>query len=700
VQRLLTLLILTAGAVSGCVPDPGRAERIDGEYLRIVAAEDARPESGPHLQALMDGTGHEVAFIRHASVRALGRLERPTLADEITPLLDDPSPPVRRSATNALAQAYHTAEDGTPAATILLARLEAEPDPAVRGTIARSLGRLTVGPRLRREIAEALADISEVDDGDAPAETLVGVALGLESLVRRHPGEGVSARVAARLHELARLPTTSVYDPWPARIRGLALNALGIARRLDRATLLTALRDEEPQPSATAARYIEAVPAAQRAELFRRVMANEGLHTVLEGLLDLQTAPLDRQRCRYLTAGARPLVMDEVPPIAPVSVLAVDGLDRPCPDLSAQRNLLARVAANLDTEGTPWQAASRALVSLASIAPDRAAELVGVHLVHENDFVRAYAARAATAMRDTGALRSLMDDPSPNVRTVAASGLFAVEGHTADALLVEQLASEDPQLLLTVANLLEGTPEPELAAEAALDAFRRISEAERETWRDPRRALLDLLASVGGPELVPGLEPYLTDYDALVADDVADLVSRWTGRTVEADPRPLAPAELPDVDGLRAMDGALVRLHMEGGGAIDIELDPYLAATNAYRFFRLVDEGYFDGLTFHRWAPNFVLQGGSPGANEYQGAAAYSRDEVGLMSHWRGTVGISTRGRDTGDAQIFINLLDNVRLDHDYTIIGRIVSGIEVVDTAVDGAVIERAEVVEAPEGA
>ena len=142
------------------------------------------------------------------------------------------------------------------------------------------------------------------------------------------------------------------------------------------------------------------------------------------------------------------------------------------------------------------------------------------------------------------------------------------------------------------------------------------------------------------------------------------------------------------------MDGAVVRLHMEGGGRVDIELDPYLATTNAYRFFRLVGEGYFDGLTFHRWAPNFVLQGGSPGANEYQGAGAFSRDEVGLRGHWRGTVGISTRGHDTGDAQIFINLLDNVRLDHTYTIIGSVVDGMDTVDHAMDGIVIERAEVV------
>jgi cyclophilin family peptidyl-prolyl cis-trans isomerase len=68
------------------------------------------------------------------------------------------------------------------------------------------------------------------------------------------------------------------------------------------------------------------------------------------------------------------------------------------------------------------------------------------------------------------------------------------------------------------------------------------------------------------------------------------------------------------------------------------------------------------------------------------------RDELGLRSHTRGTVGLSTRGRDTGDAQFFVNLLDNPRLDHDYTSFGEITSGMDVVDAVLEGDVIERIE--------
>jgi cyclophilin family peptidyl-prolyl cis-trans isomerase len=114
----------------------------------------------------------------------------------------------------------------------------------------------------------------------------------------------------------------------------------------------------------------------------------------------------------------------------------------------------------------------------------------------------------------------------------------------------------------------------------------------------------------------------------------------------------------------------------------------------AARAIALIRRRYYDGLTFHRLVPNFVLQGGSPGLNEYVGDGPFMRDELGLRHHRRGALGISTRGRDTGDAQWFINIVDNFRLDHEYTVFATIVSGMEVVDRILEGDVIESVRVV------
>ena len=63
------------------------------------------------------------------------------------------------------------------------------------------------------------------------------------------------------------------------------------------------------------------------------------------------------------------------------------------------------------------------------------------------------------------------------------------------------------------------------------------------------------------------------------------------------------------------------------------------------------------------------------------------RDEISRLSNRRGTVGLSTRGRDTGDAQFYVNLVDNPRLDFDYTVFGH-VTPLEVMDRIVEGDTI------------
>jgi cyclophilin family peptidyl-prolyl cis-trans isomerase len=130
-----------------------------------------------------------------------------------------------------------------------------------------------------------------------------------------------------------------------------------------------------------------------------------------------------------------------------------------------------------------------------------------------------------------------------------------------------------------------------------------------------------------------------------------------------------------------------------GGSVFEMELLADEAPYTVARVLRLVRAGYYNGLTFHRVAPNFVVQGGSPGANEYVGDGPFMRDELWLHSHQRGSVGISTRGRDTGDAQIFINTIDSPRLDFDYTVFARLTYGMPLVDGVLEGDVIERVEV-------
>jgi len=691
-KTLPTALALTLLA-SACTPDANRRTRVDDTYLVLLAAEDARPTGGRSLDLLMEAATWDNVFLRRTAVRALGRLEDPDLLDAIAPALHDPAPSVRAVAANAAAQAFQTTA-GDEALPELLQRLHDEPDAGVRGTIARSIGRLRLTPEHREMAENALVDASYSGTGVAPYATVLGVALGLESLARSAGGAGVGPRAARRLNELTRYGFERRDLLGPGRVRTLAMSALGQSGRMTADLARQGLQDTHPESAATAFRFMSQVDELFRPELVRRgAFFDTSTPTKLETFRYLSTQPRTAANCRYLLAAAPPLPPGDrnfLP--AGIRLIVIDQLAEACPDLTTQRTVLRDLASALPSEGE-WQPASHALVALAQLFPQGASSILSDHVGHANPFVRTYAARAAQTLGNRGVLRALADDPEPNVRTAAVQGLFDLDGHRVDELLIEQFESDDPQLLMTVAGLLEGTNRPAETAIAAMDALERISEERRESWRDSRRALLERIGDVGGSDLSDRVIPFLTDYDPMVANDAARVLDDWNGRPYAAMPTPLERQALPTAADMRAMDGSSLILHMQGGETVTITLLPYQAATNTFRFFRLASSGYFDGLTFHRWAPNFVLQGGSPGANEFQGDGPYSRDEVGLTGHWRASVGISTRGHDTGDGQIFVNLQDNVRLDHAYTIVGAVTDGMEVVDILLEGAVIERIEV-------
>jgi cyclophilin family peptidyl-prolyl cis-trans isomerase len=327
--------------------------------------------------------------------------------------------------------------------------------------------------------------------------------------------------------------------------------------------------------------------------------------------------------------------------------------------------------------------------------------------------VRMYAASAAGVLADTAALARLARDGSDNVRDAAINALVALvrpePGGSAarvartawvDSIFTAQLARKDYQLVLDAARALEGAAPSHALTDALYAALAQLTTDRSETSRDPRLELIARIEVAGSASESRRLERYVTDFDPAVAARVADVLRAWGAPGVAPRPQPLA-ATAVSLRELAALRDARVRVTMapqSGGGSFDLQLFPDDAPATIARFVSLARRGYYNGLTFHRVATNFVIQGGSPGANEYVGHDRYMRDELGLRSHARGTLGISTRGRDTGDAQIFVNLIDNFRLDHDYTVFAEVVRGLDVVDRVLEGDVIARVEVIRASE--
>ncbi len=670
----------------------------------MLEEEDARGTGVSGIESLREGLIAPDAEVQRLAVRGIGRLEDAQFIPLTFPLLFSSDETVRAEAVNALGQAAFGSL-GDEVADVLFEYLvrESQEGPAVRAVIGRTLGRLRYADAGRfRRAEETLLDLTRGGAGDAPLVTLLGAVMGLESMARRTGRGRMSEASVERLSELAAFGRAgdppgsedgSVADPLrlgdAVRVRRVAMMALFTIGEVGSNVLEGAMRDPDPDVRRLAVMVIGRGPSAEGAsELLIDALTDPSPRVRVEALSAYAARAREAQECPHLFSSARD---DDLR----VALAALDLLQQACEDRVVQDEILSGFAAGLENTGAlGWHRGAHALVSLATVSPDVAAASVGGAVRSAIPFVRMYAAQAAARIGSTAVLDALAADPSPNVRTVAVQSLFGLIGHGADSVLLVQLDQDDPQLLLTVAGLLEGTPGAAEAVGPLIAALARMSQTQRETARDPRMALLERIAQVGNAEQAAELEPYLNDYDPVVAARAAGVLTDWTGVAPVAQPAPLQRRGLPSAEEIQRLNGTRVVLEMARGGEIEIRLLAQLAPTHAARFARLASSGYFDGLTFHRVVTNFVLQGGSPGANEYTGDAVYTRDELGLVSHWRGTVATSTRGRDTGDGQIFINLVDNLRLDHDYTVFGEIVRGMEVADAVAEGDVITQATVI------
>ncbi len=124
-------------------------------------------------------------------------------------------------------------------------------------------------------------------------------------------------------------------------------------------------------------------------------------------------------------------------------------------------------------------------------------------------------------------------------------------------------------------------------------------------------------------------------------------------------------------------------------GMISIELMPELAPVTVASVIDLAKNQYYDGTTFHRVIPGFMIQGGDPNSrdrnpnNDGEGNGQVTMpDEFGRAPFLRGVVGMGNKGRkNSTGGQFFIMHADNRSLDGHYTVVGRVISGMEVVDS-------------------
>lgn len=666
----------------------------------ILAIEDDRAPTRADLDVLLAAMRSQDG---ESAARALGRLQR---RDVITDLLPHLSVNNTRAATaTAVALSLRgSALGGVPAGQQERAVLDA--------LIAAGESQLTaVNPGDLTAIAQAIGHVPYVD---APAfkaaESFLrkvlekpfpklkdaphaGAARGLEALARLNRKLAtLDEETIERLRFVAR--TT---NPRRANQQRNALAALVAAQGVDPDTL-------------------EVVLAAADAEVRRlAVLALTGSGSAIEDearLAYVRKAFSDRStivrveavrawtRRGVKTHGCQPLLDALTDQSLHIVLAALDALGDACRDDDVITIRMASEARTPPPQGR-WHREAHAFVALAKRDRERAAIGLLTFATHTVWQVRMYAARAAAILDDAAVLARLAADPDNNVAEAALVPLRRLTGAASDSVFVEALhrrtrtslksAPVRPyQIIRSAALALDGAESTPEIVNALVGALERITAERCETSRDTRLALIARLAQLGSKAQVPVLAPLLKDLDPQIAAAAGTVISQWTGTVPDVDSPLTRSSVAPAVVALSG--GVRVSFEMDSGRRFDVELDAIGTALTRTRFLAAVRVGYYDNLTFHRVVPNFVIQGGSPGANEYCGDCPFMRDEVGGM-HERGTIGISTRGPDTSDAQIFINLVDNPRLDYDYTVFARVCSGMNVVDEIQEGDRIARVHV-------
>jgi cyclophilin family peptidyl-prolyl cis-trans isomerase len=289
-------------------------------------------------------------------------------------------------------------------------------------------------------------------------------------------------------------------------------------------------------------------------------------------------------------------------------------------------------------------------------------------------------------------LRDMLKDPDQRVVPAVLRALVRVKLAGVDRLLLEHLTREDPVIRETAASLLGDLKVASAAPalQAAWDA------AQTENDSGIRGAILDVLMALGPDAARDTVKRALMDRDWSIRLKAARMMRDKIDPTADVETliRP-APTQLDRAiyDTLAAPRVSPHAYLDTRKGTIEIELAVLDAPVTAHNFITLARRGFFNGLRIHRVVPDFVVQDGDP-RGDGEGGPGYSiRDELSDLPYLRGTVGMALGGKDTGGSQYFLTISPQPHLDGGYTVFGRVVKGLEVMDAIQQWDTIDRVRV-------
>jgi cyclophilin family peptidyl-prolyl cis-trans isomerase/HEAT repeat protein len=681
--------------------------------MRIIRAEDERRWDND-VRNLLSARS---AVVRRRAALAAGRIgNEDSLAQLITLLGHDDELDVRAMAAFALGEV-----ESASAADTLLAVLNATKEPLLRARSVEALGKIAAALPKEQEAragqwGDAILNALTVESARSSALDRMTILLGLTAALR--------AKAATGGTTIARFLNNS--DP---RIRADAANTLARLRLKDGNDQLRKLLRSDPDPTAraNAARVLGVTEdkASFDALLDRalkdgdsrvRVSAIRALASLNDGRAT--GSLIERGDALWLSAtlanagdGATPkanaINANELLEIATsLGRLKQESNDHrtttwlrklrpvtgPAPEVEIA---LARIhpSAYLSEIVSPaqesilvdWRAAS----SVAQGLGETAALPVSTS---ENRTIRADAQKILRAMldyRNSGiTINTLVAVHSEYAIPDVLRGLAAFKPKDLGEVLGKQLKESDVIIRATAAELLGELPPDEINTQALIEAL-PVALQDKEL-NDAALAILDSLAKQKNPQAHQAIKTALDSPDHLIrrkavallksngAGDFSSRIGTVQTRNTTADyERAIA-----------RIDKRVIAVVTTSKGAFTIQLFPDDAPLNVDNFVQLAKRGYFAGITFHRVVPNFVIQDGDPRGDGNGGPGYQIRCEINELPYERGALGMALSGKDTGGSQWFVTHSPQPHLDGGYTVFGKVIRGMDVVDNTVRGDVI------------
>jgi HEAT repeat protein/cyclophilin family peptidyl-prolyl cis-trans isomerase len=564
-----------------------------------------------------------------------------------------------------------------------LVRALADPSPLVQGSAAEALGLIgdtadadAVGRMVAQIVQSPALAQPPAEEDDVRRDTPSAAArLGIYALVRLK----AYPQLAAAVLDGSGQPRVRW---WPV---AYALQRLEDARALP--ALLTLAKDQNPYTRAFAVKGLATLKDAAALPVLMPLLSSGDRSVLIETVRALGRIG-DRSAAEPLLRLVNDAATD--PHVRLEAVGAIGSLDVPA---------VADTLLDLLSDPSP-AIRGAALRSVATRDPENFMAVLSGLDPDPHWSVRAALATILGTLTVDAALprlEPLLADADQRVIPFVLAALVKVKAPKATAILFERLKADDPIVRAAAATGLAEL-KPANGPAALVEAYQAgVGDATYAA----RAAVLAALEKYGAAAALPVLQGALADKDWAVRVRAAQIIKRLDpnriGGDIDASIRPAPTTVAAEVysDAHRTDPQVSTQAYIDTDrGTIQIELAVLDAPLTVGNFISLARKGFFNGLSVHRVVSNFVVQDGDP-RGDGEGTPGYTiRDELNERPYLRGTVGMALDPwPDTGGSQWFITHSPQPHLDARYTVFGRVIAGMDVVDKIQLWDVIRRVRV-------